>query len=82
MLTFDEISQMDKVTAQAHLDVVTKNPNLDLSIIEHPELLTDIDNLANELLWLEDRLQYIEQCEIARRANEIKLARKYNEELS
>lgn len=82
MLTFDEISQMDKVTAQAHLDVVTKNPDLDRNVIGNAKLWAQADDLANELLWLEDRLQYIEQCEIARRANEIKLARKYNEELS
>jgi len=82
MLNFDEIQQMDKKSIQAALKKVDKNPDLDLSIIEHPELWADVDLLANELLWLTDRLQYIEQCEIARRANEIKLARKHNEELS
>jgi len=83
MLNFDQIQQMDKKSIQEALKKVDKNPKLNLSIIEHPELWADVDLLANELLWLEDRLHYIEQCEIARRANEIKLARKYaDEELS
>ena len=51
MLTFDEISQMDKATAQAHLDVVTKNPDLDRNVIGNAKLWAQADDLANELLW-------------------------------
>ena len=70
--TKEKIDSLDKDALKKYLNRITKNPKLNQSLQDHPELHPEVDLLANELLWVEDRIRYLEQVEFAHLASAVR----------
>jgi hypothetical protein len=66
-LTKEQVELMTAEECQKHLKLLAKTYALEKPITK--ELWPLVDSIANTLLWLEDRIRYCNQSEIAVQAN-------------
>lgn len=70
MLTKEQIKEMSMEKAEKALKRVLKNKDLELSLLENPHLFPLVEDLANELLWIEDHIRYLQQMAGLEKANQ------------
>jgi hypothetical protein len=71
--TKEAIELMSQTEIKQHLKLLAKTYKLDRPIQEYmtPELWDSIDDIVNTLLYLEDRLQWLEQYDHLRGENKV-----------
>jgi len=74
MLTNEQCEQLTLKAAEQHLADLNRNKLLDLSLVAHPEIMPQVDELANQLVMLEDRVRYLQQLVYLERANQARWA--------
>ena len=68
-----QVDQMTAEECQKHLKLLDKNFPMTQTLHRlTPEQFAQADDIVNTLLWLEDRMRYIQQSENAINANKIK----------
>ena len=76
-LNIEQASEMSKEDCELHLKKLAKQYNLNKPITEcWTEVWPILDEITNTLLYLEDRLRYLQQSEIAVQANKTRWADK------
>ena len=70
MLSSEEIESMTLKQAEKSLAEFNRNKSLNLSLVEHPELMPQVDQLADQLIQLEERVRYLQQLVYIERANQ------------
>jgi hypothetical protein len=66
-LTQEQVELMTSAECSKHLKLLAKTYQLEKPITK--ELWPHVDSISNALLWLEDRIRYCNQSEIAVQAN-------------
>ena len=75
-LNKEQVELMTAEDCSKHLKQLEKTYPLDKPLSKlSPELFAQVDDIANTLLWLEDRLRYCNQSEIAINANKVRYGR-------
>jgi hypothetical protein len=74
MLSTEQCEKLTLAQAEQQLAEFNRNKLLDLSLLEHPELMPQVDELANQLVFLEDRVRYLQQLVYLERANQARWA--------
>lgn len=69
ILELDYIKQQDLAECEKLLAQAMKNPDLDKSLLQHPELHKDLDDITNTIALLEDRIFYLTQVANLEKAN-------------
>ena len=72
-LTQEQVELMTSAECSKHLKLLAKTYQLEKPITK--ELWPHVDSIANTLLWLEDRIRYCNQSEIAVQANKVRYGR-------
>jgi hypothetical protein len=69
-LTLEQASEMSREDCELHLKKLARKYNLNKPITEcWTEVWPILDEITSTLLYLEDRMRYIQQSEIAIQAN-------------
>ena len=69
-LTLEQASEMSKELCETHLKKLARNYKLEKPLLENWETLWPIaDELANTILYLEDRIKAFEVAETVKKAN-------------
>jgi hypothetical protein len=68
-----QVEAMTAEQCQKHLKLLAKTYQLEKPITA--EIWPLVDSIANTLLWLEDRIRYCNQSEIAVQANKVRYGR-------
>lgn len=66
LLTHEEIQQLTESQAQAQLTLLETTYKVDTPLVKHPkreEVFAYMDEITNNLLWLEDRIKYVQMCD-------------------
>jgi len=75
-LTQEQASEMSLEDCQSHLKKLARNYKLEKPLLENWETLWPItDELANTILYLEDRVKAFELAETVKRANDARWGR-------
>jgi hypothetical protein len=75
-LTKEQVDAMTSAECQKHLKLLDKTYPMDKPLGElTPELFEQVDDIANTLLYLEDRIRYIQASDNAIQANKIRYGR-------
>jgi hypothetical protein len=75
-LTKEQVDLMTSVECQKHLKLLDKSFPMDKSLgLLSPEQFDQVDGVANTLLYLEDRIRYIQASDNAINANKIRYGR-------
>ena len=75
-LTKEQVEAMTSEQCQKHLKLLDKTYEMDKPLIQlTPEEFAQVDDIANTLLWLEDRIRYIQASDNAIQANKIRYGR-------
>lgn len=69
ILEHQHIEQQDLDSCEKLLKQCLKNKDIDLELVKHPELWSQVDALANTICWLEDRIKYLETVANLEKAN-------------
>jgi uncharacterized coiled-coil protein SlyX len=71
----EQVDQMTTEQCQAHINLLDKKFPMTKALSKlTPEQFAQIDDMANTLLYLEDRMRYIQQSETAIAANKARWA--------
>jgi hypothetical protein len=72
----EQVELMTSAECQKHLKLLDKTYEMDKPLIQlTPEEFAQVDDIANTLLWLEDRIRYIQASDNAIQANKIRYGR-------
>ena len=74
MLSTEQCEKLTLAQAEQYLAEFNQNKALDLSLVAHPGLMPQVDDLANQLVMLEDRVRYLQQLVYLERANQARWA--------
>jgi hypothetical protein len=76
ILTHEQVDTMTAEECTKHLKLMEKTYPLDKSLSKlSPELFDQVDSIANTLLWLDERIRYIQASENAIQANKVRYGR-------
>ena len=76
-LTAEQANELTREDCEAHIKKLARTYNLNKPLTEcWTEVWPILDEITNTLLYLEDRLRYLQQSEIAVQANKIRWADK------
>ena len=76
-LTAEQANEMSREDCELHLKKLSRKYNLNKPLTEcWTEVWPILDEITNTLLYLEDRLRYLQQSEIAVQANKTRWADK------
>jgi hypothetical protein len=75
ILDLDYIKQQDLPTCEQLLKKALKNPDLDKELALHPHLHPQVDDIANTIAALEDRMTYLTQINNLEKANNARWGR-------
>jgi hypothetical protein len=76
ILTKDQVEAMTSEQCQKHLKLLDKSFPMDKTLgLLSPEQFDQVDNVANTLLWLEERIRYIQASDNAINANKVRYGR-------
>jgi len=76
ILTKEQVDLMTSEQCQKHLKLLDKSFPMDKTLgLLTPELFAQVDSIANTLLYLEDRIRYIQASDNAIQANKIRYGR-------
>lgn len=75
MLNKEQIDQLELEPAETALAKCLKNKDIDRSLIKYTELWPQVDDLANEICRLEDRIAYLKQLQNLEKANAARWAK-------
>jgi hypothetical protein len=75
-LNKEQVELMTAEECQKHLKLLDKSFPMDKTLgLLTPELFAQVDDIANTLLWLEDRIRYIQASDNAIQANKVRYGR-------
>jgi hypothetical protein len=76
ILTKEQVEAMTSEQCSKHLKLLDKTYEMDKPLgLLSPEQFDQVDSIANTLLWLEDRIRYIQASDNAIQANKIRYGR-------
>jgi hypothetical protein len=64
-----DIETMDQKTAEQALKKLLKDPEIHQSLMDNPHLYSKVDEIANTICLLEDRIEYLTRANNAIHAN-------------
>jgi hypothetical protein len=76
ILTHEQVELMTADECTKHLKLLDKSFPMDKPLSKlSPELFDQVDSIANTLLWLEERIRYIQASDNAIQANKVRYGR-------
>jgi hypothetical protein len=76
ILTKEHVDLLSAEQCQKHLKLLDKSFPMDKTLgLLSPEQFAQVDDIANTLLWLEERIRYIQASDNAINANKVRYGR-------